>query len=211
MNDIIKHRIFVANQIQKSIANIGEIRHWQDGDYKKIDSGKWVRVGDVKMKKIGDAKMKKVISDEFQSLQDEFERIKTDFEEKLDTKYLKGTLQYKVFFANAWSSENKKNEFLKKIREKQKDLQGELLEIEKQIYETKKRKREELVGKSEIDYDDLNSMSNDIYQSFVNLEKGIKKYGNAAEVMPDVTTDTYFLDTETINNYYNETKQNLKI
>ena len=40
--------------LEKAAAAIGEIRHWKDGVYKKIEYGKWVQIHDNKEKEVGD-------------------------------------------------------------------------------------------------------------------------------------------------------------
>lgn len=38
--------------LSKGVAAIGEIRHWNDGDYKKVGKGEWVKVTDKKDKRV---------------------------------------------------------------------------------------------------------------------------------------------------------------
>ena len=160
--------------LEKAAAAIGEIRHWKDGVYKKIEYGKWVQIHDNKEKEVGDTRMKKIISEEYDSLQKEFDKIKNEFESNIETKYAKGTTAYNLFFQRAWSDEIDKNDFIKQIRQKQKDLFDELKEIKFQIESSKKKRREEKIGKKEVDFDDLNK----IYEDYENSLRQVQKYQN---------------------------------
>jgi predicted metal-binding transcription factor (methanogenesis marker protein 9) len=195
--------------LEKAAAAIGEIRHWKDGVYKKIEYGKWVQIHGNKEKKVGDTRIKKIISEEYDLLQKEFDKIKNEFESNIETKYAKGTMAYNVFFENAWCDEISKNNFIRQIKQKQKDLNDELKEIKHQIELSKKKKREEKIGKKEIDYDDLNKIGEN-YISSVRQIREIPKYIKAEEAMPVVTIDDYFLDTEAkFENLYNDTRKDL--
>lgn len=195
--------------LEKAAAAIGEIRHWKDGVYKKIEYGKWVQIHENKEKKVGDTRIKKIISEEYDSLQREFDKIKDEFESNIETKYTKGTIAYKIFFQNAWYNEFSKNDFIKQIKQKQKDLLDELKEIKFQIESSKKKKREEKIGKKEVDYDDLNEICKNYTNSVEQISK-IPKFVKAEEAMPVVTTDDYYLDTEAeFKNLYDGERKDL--
>ena len=195
--------------LEKAAAAIGEIRHWKDGVYKKIEYGKWVQIHDNKEKEVGDTRMKKIISEEYDSLQKEFDKIKNEFESNIETKYAKGTTAYNLFFQRAWSDEIDKNDFIKQIRQKQKDLFDELKEIKFQIESSKKKRREEKIGKKEVDFDDLNKIWEDYENSLRQVQK-IPEFVKAEEAMPVVTTNDYYLDTEAeFKNLYDGERKDL--
>lgn len=217
-NIIQQHRSFVFSQIQKSITNdfekavavIGEIRHWQDGDYRKVDNGKWVKVENGKEKKVGNARIQRVLRDEYDRLQSQFNQAMSEFESRLETKYSKGTLAYRVFFSNAWQNEVQENKFIQRIKAEQSDINDEIREIKNQILESKKKKREAESGKKEIDVNDLNDLINTHQRGILKISSSVKKYASAKQVMPEVTTDDYFLDTETnFKNLFNEKREDL--
>lgn len=217
-NVIQKYRSFISSQIQKSVTNdfekavavIGEIRHWQDGDYRKIDNGKWIKIENGKEKKVGDARMQRIMSDEYSYLQSQLNQAMDEFESRLETKYSKGTLPYRVFFSNAWMNEFKKNEFLQKLKSQQADLNDEIKEIKQQILESKKKKRESKNGKKDIDVDDLSDLIKTHQSGVLKISSSVKKWVTAKQAMPEVTTDDYFLDTETeFKNLFNDERKDL--
>ena len=195
--------------LEKAAAAIGEIRHWKDGVYKKIEYGKWIQIHENKEKKVSDTRMKKIISEEYDLLQKEFDKIRNEFESNIETKYAKGTIEYHAFFGRAWSNEISKNDFIQQIKQKQKDLLDELNEIKFQIESSKKKKREEKIGKKEVGYDDLNDICKNYTNSVEQVSK-IPKYIKAEEAMPVVTINDYYLDTEAeFENLYNDKRKDL--
>ena len=200
--DTVK-KAFLAGQIslevfQKAIANVGEIRKWSDGSYRKVSQGKWVKINEKsgKEKEIAASGMKKKIQNERFNLETLFSEQKKKFEESLVIKFPKDTTQYKVFFQRAWEQEFANNDFLKKIREEQKELLQEIYEIIKRSELDKKAEREKLAGKQEIDFDDLNEDFNQFRNLFQSIEKSIPRWASPIEVAPQVTVHDYYLDTE---------------
>lgn len=183
--------------IEKAVAQIGETREWADGTYKKVESGKWVKVTNGKEKAVAGSGMSKKLKEEIQTKQTEWERIKKEFEDSLETKYSKGTVQYKVFFDRAWMDEVQKNQFIQKIREEQKDLNDEIKEIEKAVAIEKKAKREAQAGKKEYDEADIKDSIKEAQSLSISVGKEIPRTGNAKQILPQVTTDDYYLDTKT--------------
>jgi hypothetical protein len=194
-NNILKS---FDNNIEKAVAQIGEIREWADGTYKKVSEGKWVKVINDKEKDVAGSGMVKKIKEEIQLKQEKWDDIKRNFENSLESKFVKGTTSYKIFFENAWKNEIQNNKFIQKIRDEQKDLNDEIKEIEKAISIDKKSKREAEVGKRELDIDDLKTSLGEANQIFQKVNKEIPRNGSAKEIIPQVTIDDYYLDTETI-------------
>lgn len=183
--------------IEKAVAQIGETREWADGLYKKVATGKWVKVTNGKEKDVAGSSMSKKLKEEIQTKQTEWERIKKEFEDSLETKYIKGTIQYKVFFERAWIDEIQKNQFIQKIREEQEDINDEIREIEKTIAIEKKAKREAKAGKKEYDETDIKDSIKEAQSLSISVGKEIPRTGNAKQILPQVTTDDYYLDTKT--------------
>jgi hypothetical protein len=204
MEEIEKHRQQVKenilkafdNDIEKAVAQIGETREWSDGTYKKVQSGKWVKVIDGKEKQIASSGMVKKLKEESKTNQERWNKIKSDFESSLVSKYPKGTFAYKIFFNHAWANETKRNAFIKKINDQQKDLRDEIKEIETIIAEEKKLKRENIAGKKEYGEDEVKKSLADINSIFVKIRKEIPDVGTADVIAPEVTVDDYYLDTE---------------
>lgn len=63
---------------EKSLA-IGEIRHWKDGDYKKVDVGKWVKISGNKARATSSSTIKKKIEREMWALQEDLGKRKAEF------------------------------------------------------------------------------------------------------------------------------------
>lgn len=76
-------------------------------------------------------------------------------------------------------------------------MQDELNEIYKIIYNEKKQKREKKSGKHEIDEIEINQIIKKYGDIFKEIDKVAPLHVRAIELMPNVTTDDYFLDTET--------------
>lgn len=207
MDEIQKHRKEIQNNIlksfgeendiEKSVAQVGETRKWADGIYKKVSEGKWVKVTDGKEKSVAGSSMVKKVKEEIRSNQEKWDDVKRNFENSLESKFTKGTTAYKVFFERAWIDEIQKNEFLQKIREEQKDLNDEIKEIEKSIAIDKKSKREVQAGRRELDVDDLKTSLGEAEQMLRKVNEEIPRHGSAKEIIPQVTIDDYYLDTET--------------
>lgn len=185
------------NEIEKSVAQVGEIREWTDGTYKKVSEGKWVKVTNGKEKSVAGSSMVKKVKEEIKSKQAKWDDVKRIFENSLESKFTKGTIAYKVFFERAWTDEIQNNKFLQKIIAEQKDLNDEIREIEKAVAIEKKLKREAKVGKRELDVDDLKNSLGEAKEVFQKVNKEIPRTGSAKEIMPQVTIDDYYLDTET--------------
>ena len=205
-SDIISHRRFVCEQIRKSfnhsdcdlekaVAMIGEIRHWQDGDYKKVGTGEWVKVGTNKS--VSSSTMQKIISAEYERLEREFQKIKKDFEDSANIKGNRSSVTYKVLLEKAWNDEVVRNEFIHNIRAEQKDLSDELNEIKIRIKAQQKLNREKKAGKKELDEKDVEPFISTIRSTFVQINKNIPRIVTADVVFKDVTPENYFLDTET--------------
>lgn len=189
---------FEDNDIEKAVAQVGETREWADGIYKKISEGKWVKVTNGKEKPVAGSGMVKKIKEEIQLNQEKWDDVKKKFENSLENKFAKGTTAYKIFFERAWFDETQKNDFIQKIRTEQKDLNNEIKEIEKIITIDKKIKRETQAGKRELDIDDLKSSLGEAKEILQKLNKEIPRIGSAKEIIPQVTIDDYYFDTETI-------------
>jgi hypothetical protein len=184
--------------IEKAVAPIGEIRKWSDGTYKKIERGKWVKITNGKEKAIASSTMIRKINEEVKNKQNQWEHIKGDFENSLNCKYTRGTTSYKLFFERAWCDEIQKNKFVQRIREEQKDLHDEIKEIKTSIENDKKKSREEKIGKREYGVDDLSKLLNEFFNLFYSVKEKIPRYTSANIIIPQVTIDDYYLDTETV-------------
>ena len=197
MNDILEHRKRVQenilkpfveeNEIEKSVAQVGETREWSDGTYKKISEGKWVKVTNGKEKTVAGSGMVKKVKEEIQSNQEKWDDVKRNFESNLESKFQKGTIAYKVFFERAWVDEIQNNKFLQKIIAEQKDLNDEIKEIEKVVAIEKKLKREAQTGKREFDVDDLKTSLGEAKEILQKVNKEIPRHGSAKEVRPQVS------------------------
>jgi 8-oxo-dGTP diphosphatase len=197
-------------EILKAKAQVGEVRHWQGGDFKKTAQGEWVKVVGSKEKPVASSGVIKNIKNELSDLWDKYSKQRVEFEKSLETKFPKGSIAYKVFFDRAWSQELDNNDFLKKIREEQKDLQEEINEISKKAEIDKKRSRESKVGKKEIDFNDLEEQFKEFRGLFESVNKEIPRTATADKVAPNVTVDDYFLNTETVFKSFFEYDYNRK-
>jgi mutator protein MutT len=195
--------------IEKAKAQIGEIRQWADGSYKKIAIGEWVEVTEGKEKKVAGSGVVKKIKEQYDINAQEFSKIKSDFKKSLETKFPKGTIQYKVFFQRAWSQEVNTNSFIEKIRQQQTDLNDEIIEISNKVKSDKKLKREELKGKKEFDFEDLSEQLRELDKLFTGVINKIPRTANAADVMPTVSVDDYYLDTDATFKSVEEYKHNI--
>lgn len=204
--DIKKRRDDIQNNIlksfdcdiEKAVAQIGETRQWSDGTYKKVSEGKWTKITDGKEKAVASSGMSKKLSEELKTKSSEWQKIKDEFENSLEKKYPKGSIAYKVFFENAWGNEIGKNKFIKRIREEQRDINDEIREIEVVLNAEKKARREAKAGKKEYDVNDIKDSLKEANSLFQSVKREIPKTNNAKEVIPQVTIDDYYLDTETV-------------
>lgn len=198
-NDDVRNQILKAFgcEIEKGVAQIGETRQWADGLYKKVEQGKWVKVTANKEKPVAASGMIKKISTRFNELQKEFEQARSDFESRFESKYEPGTMGYKVLFSRAWWDEASKSDFVKRIKEEQQDLADEIKEIKQAAELDKKREREKVAGKREIDAADIDDFMSDARSMFKKIDDKIPQYINAAQLMPVVTSENYYIDTET--------------
>lgn len=194
-NGLLKPEIL---DIIKSKAQIGEVRNWSGVNYKKVAQGEWVKVVNDKEKGVAGSGIIKTIKSEIGLIFNKFNDQKNNFEKSLEIKYTKGTIQYKFFFEKAWGQELDNNEFLKKIRQEQSDLNDEIKEIYNKVEVDKKQSRESKAGKKEIDYEDLNDKFKDFHKLFDSVNKEIPRSSTADKIIPDITVDDYYLDTETL-------------
>lgn len=206
MYDILKHREEIRNRILKSFetddfekaaAAIGEIRTWGGVEYKKVDVGRWVKVTNGKEKQVAGSGVKKQIRARQEDIKNSWENVQREFEKSLDNKFPKGTVQYNVFFQRAWLGETERNEFLKRLREEQRDLEDEIKEIDAAAKEDSRQKRESKTGKKEYDVEHVQKSFEEARRMFNEVRKRIPRTGTAKEIMPEVTVDDYFLETET--------------
>lgn len=204
LEDIKSYRKNFVSNLQKSfncdlskgVAAIGEIRHWNDGDYKKVGKGEWVKVTDKKDKRVATSTIIKNIELAIDYNQNKIDELKRDFENNLVSKHAKGTLPYRVFFCNAWRNKIKENEFIVNIIKEQKDFEDEIKEIKDRIKDNEKLKREALVGKKEIDFDDLQPILKENRDLLSTVKDNIPEYGTAKDIIPEVTIDDYYFDTD---------------
>lgn len=203
LEDIKSYRKKFISNLQKSfnfdlskgVAAIGEIRHWNDGDYKKVGNGEWVKVTDKKDKRVAGSTMIKNIKLAIDYNQMKIDEFKKDFEDNFISKHAKGSLDYQMLFNNAWQNEIDKNKFIDNIYKEQRDFRAEIREIEDKIKIDKKLKREVLSGKKEIDSDDLESILRENQDLLLMVNKNIPQTGTAKDIIPEVTIDDYYLDT----------------
>lgn len=181
-------------EIEKSVAAIGEVRKWSDGEYKKIDEGKWVKLD--KNKKVTNNTLLKIINSEIDKLTQEFLRQKAIFSENLSNPHPKNSLKYQQYIDAMWEDEKKK-EFISRLIKERKNLFDELSDIQRIIYKEKKQKREQKVGKHEIDELEIKDIINKYNLFFSEIDNIAPRFMSAVELMPNVTIDDYFLDTET--------------
>lgn len=78
----------------------------------------------------------------------------------------------------------------------QRDFADEIREIKDKIKDDKKLKREALAGKREIDTDDLQPILKENEDLLLVIKKNIPEYVTAKEIIPEVTIDDYYLDTD---------------
>lgn len=188
----------VEDELNKAVAAIGEIRQWGDGMYKKIAEGKWAKVTNGKEKVVAGSGMIKKLQEEFQNKNESLSKIKREFEDSLESKFPRGTVAYNVFFQKAWQDEQDRNEFIKKLKEEQSDLNKEVYEIKRLLDKEAKLKREAKAGKKEMDVPEVQEALKDMKSIFYKVEKEIPRLGTGKQIMPDVTIDDYFYDTETV-------------
>ena len=182
--------------LSKGVAAIGEIRHWNDGDYKKVGKGEWVKVTDKKDKRVASSTVIKNIKLTIDYNQNKINELKREFEDNLVSKYERGTRQYDTFFSYAWQNKVKEDEFIANIMKEQRDFADEIREIKDKIKDDKKLKREALAGKREIDIDDLQPILKENEDLLLAIKKNIPEYVTAKEIIPEVTIDDYYLDTD---------------
>ena len=196
----VKYRILKSFgvDIEKSVAVVGEIRQWKDGTYKKISSGKWVKLENKKEKLVSNSKMIKIIESEINRIWGDYLQHRNNFAESIENNYPKDSFQYQNYLDMMWKK-NKMSEkdFIQKLLQEKKDLHDELNEIYKIIYNEKKQKREKKLGKHEIDEIEINQIIKKYGDIFKEIDKVAPLHVRAIELMPNVTTDDYFLDTET--------------
>lgn len=196
----VKYRILKSFgvDIEKSVAVVGEIRQWKDGTYKKISSGKWVKLEDKKEKLVSNSKMIKIIESEINRIWGDYLQHRNNFAESIENNYPKDSFQYQNYLDMMWKK-NKMSEkdFIQKLLQEKKDLHDELNEIYKIIYNENKQKREKKSGKHEIDEIEINQIIKKYGDIFKEIDKVAPLHVRAIELMPNVTTDDYFLDTET--------------
>lgn len=188
----------VEDELNKAVAAIGEIRQWGDGMYKKIADGKWAKVTNGKEKVVAGSGMIKKLQEEFQNKNESLSKIKREFEDSLESKFPRGTVAYNVFFQKAWQDEQDRNEFIKKLKEEQSDLNKEVYEIKRLLDKEAKLKREAKAGKKEMDVPEVQEALKDMKSIFYKVEKEVPRSGTGKQIMPDVTIDDYFYDTETV-------------
>ena len=182
--------------LSKGVAAIGEIRHWNDGDYKKVGKGEWVKVTDKKDKRVASSTVIKNIKLTIDYNQNKINELKREFEDNLVSKYERGTRQYDTFFSYAWQNKVKEDEFIANIMKEQRDFADEIREIKDKIKDDKKLKREALAGKREIYIDDLQPILKENEDLLLAIKKNIPEYVTAKEIIPEVTIDDYYLDTD---------------
>lgn len=182
--------------LSKGVAAIGEIRHWNDGDYKKVGKGEWVKVTDKKDKRVASSTVIKNIKLTIDYNQNKINELRREFEDNLVSKYERGTRQYDTFFSYAWQNKVKEDEFIANIMKEQRDFADEIREIKDKIKDDEKLKREALAGKREIDIDDLQPILKENEDLLLVIKKNIPEYVTAKEIIPEVTIDDYYLDTD---------------
>ena len=185
--------------IEKAVAAVGEIRQWSDGEYKKVAEGKWVKVGkDNKEKQLSNTTAVKKINAEIEELQHQVLNQRRIFEQNTSNPHEYGTFMYNMFYQHKWNEESERNEFVKQLASKIKDLKDELAEVQKIAYAEKKLKREQEAGKHEIDDIEIDEIIRKFRSIFYTIEKNVPRNLSAIQLMPEVTTDDYYLDTKTI-------------
>lgn len=203
LEDIKLHRRNFVSNLQKSfncdlskgVAAIGEIRHWNNGDYKKVGNGEWVKVTDKKDKRVAVSTVIKSIKAAIDYNQSKIDEFKRNFEDNFVSEYERGTRFYAMFFRKAWQNEIKENEFISNIVKEQEDFEDEIKEIKDKIKADEKRERESLAGKREIDADDVKPILEENSDLLSKVGKSIPMYLTAKEVLPEVTIDDYYLNT----------------
>jgi hypothetical protein len=204
---------------EKAVAQIGEIRHWADGDFKKVSQGKWVRVSEQKEKKIGNSPMLKIIGDEIDKMYDKIRKHRNEWEKGIQNPHKFGEPGHYSFYEKAWKDERESNEFLKNIISEMNDLQAEFSEIKQIAYATAKLKREQKAGKHEVDEQEAEEIIKKFKKMFYHVEKNYPKHLSAVQRFSEITADNYYCDTETtfqvlysssykeLENKWNELKQ----
>lgn len=207
---------------EKAVAQIGEIRHWADGDFKKVAEGKWVRVSDKKEKKVGNSPMLKIISSEIDKISSQILKHRNEWEKGIENPHKfseTGWAGHYSFWEKAWKDEKESNEFLRNLISERDDLTAEFSEIKEIAYQTAKSKREQKAGKHEVDEKEVEEIIKKFRKLFYQVEKNYPKTLSAVQRFSEITADNYYCDTETtfkvlyhssyqeLENKWNELKQ----
>lgn len=188
------------DDVLKAVAQIGETRKWANGIYKKVEAGKWVKVTNGKEKVVSSSTMIKKIKQSNEKNQAKWLAIRREFEKTLTCPYPRRTKEYQSFFEVAWSDKMAQNEFVQRLKKEQEDIRDEIREIEKIIEIDKRKKRELRVGKKKIDISDINNISHPFREAkelFNKVDEKVPMFISPKELMPVVTIENYYLDTET--------------
>lgn len=206
INSFRKARLLDSyNALEKAKAYIGEIREWNGQKYKKVKEGQWVKLKEtkqgVKEQEVAESGMKKVIQSEIASHRKVLDDILADYKKKWIEK--NGDTFYSVVTKVKFAREQELDDTIKQAREHfnkiYKDLSEDLAEVHQLQEKKAKQKREELVGKREVDEKD--NYFKDNFDAFHTLDKqlsSIKDYLPASQIAPIVSVDNYWLDTEVV-------------
>lgn len=188
------------DSILKSLP-IGSIREWVGGSYKKVGEGEWVKVLGDKTKSIALSGLKKVINNELKENVKEYQRIIDEYEKnwKIENQSDIYTIQAKIRLGRDKDSDPGLNSFREKYLNRNRELREELSEVEN-LFEIKAKKaREEKFGKKEVGINDelfINHFKafHVIFQETEQIPSSLP----ASKIAPSISTDDYWLNTDTI-------------
>jgi len=194
--------------IVKAIAQIGEIRQWQDGTYRKVGNGVWEKIKGDKGRVVADSTMLTVIKKEREKYFNEYKKVEDEFIKKY--KEINGDESYKISYRVRLSRVMSEDSSVKEAKDlysvRYKELQSEINEIHSKIGDIARSKREqEHGGKKELDVEsDLFNEIRDYYNIFKESENKFVEFTTANKAIPDVTVDDYWLATNAVFNMFYE-------
>lgn len=180
--------------MEKAKANIGEVREWKSGKFRKIADGSWERVDTGKV--VSASTMKKQLKEEFNEA--ESNRSKRVREIKDEVGYRDNLTAFqRVKLEHTVSEKMAGDEYMHSLRSLMKDLSEEIDEIDNRIKSEAKRRKEKKTGKKEFSLEMVDKLRRSVIKNIVELDNRVPVYVTADKAFGDkVTCDDYYLDTE---------------
>lgn len=193
--------------LEKAKAQIGEIRDWADGKYKKISDGEWVKVTEtkagVKEKTVAQSGMKKVIAVELEKHYASYRKVVDDFEKNwLSANQLSRDALSRVQNKVRLQRDQVESETIKEAYENyskaRTDLNDDLQDVMNSQEIKAKKDREEKAGKREVGIDDevFNSKMDSISSLFQDINK-LPSFTTADKALGKPVVENYWLNTDT--------------